>query len=444
MEHHSEGSVSSDTHKRKKCCNRHTSNQIQRLEAVFKTCSYPDEKQRLQLGRELAMDPTKIKFWFQNRRTQLKTQNERDDNCTLIQENDKIRSQNKAMREALQNVICSTCDGQKLRIENARLKEELVRVSSIAAGYTGSSSTLPNVPYQPAGLSHKEKSLMFDIATNAMQELIFLMETNEPLWMKSNNNGRDTLNLETYETMFPRTNNQLKNPNIRIEASRKSGDVIMNALTLVEMFMDPIDFVEQHKWMELFPTIVTIAKTIEVISSRTKDGLDGSLQLMYEELQVLSPLVPIREFYFLRYCKQFEEGWAIVDVSYEFPHNKHFASKFRGHRLPSGCFIQNMPNGKSKVTWIEHVEVEDRNPVHMLYRNVIYSGVAFGAEKWLTTLQIMCERIASYLMDSVIPSPDGKRTMMKLTQRMVTNFCESINGSASHRWTTLSTLNEIM
>lgn len=36
----------------------------------------------------------------------------------------------------------------------------------------------------------------------------------------------------------------------------------------------------------------------------------------------------------------------------------------------------------------------------MLYRNVIYSGVAFGAEKWLTTLQIMCERIASYLMDS--------------------------------------------
>lgn len=53
------------------------------------------------------------------------TQNERDDNCTLIQENDKIRSQNKAMREALQNVICSTCDGQKLRIENARLKEEV-------------------------------------------------------------------------------------------------------------------------------------------------------------------------------------------------------------------------------------------------------------------------------------------------------------------------------
>jgi len=32
--------------------------------------------------------------------------------------------------------------------------------------------------------------------------------------------------------------------------------------------------------MELFPTIVTMAKTIEVISSRTKDGLSGSLQLV--------------------------------------------------------------------------------------------------------------------------------------------------------------------
>jgi len=35
----------------------------------------------------------------------------------------------------------------------------------------------------------------------------------------------------------------------------------------------------------------------------------------------------------------------------------------------------------------------------MLYRNAIHNGVAFGAEKWLTTLQRMCERLA-YLMDS--------------------------------------------
>lgn len=68
---------------------------------------------------------------------------------------------------------------------------------------------------------------------------------------------------------------------------------------------------------------------------------------MYEELLVLSPLVATREFYILRYCQQIEQGlWAIVNVSYEFP---QFASHCRSHRLPSGCLIQDMPNGYSKV-----------------------------------------------------------------------------------------------
>jgi len=61
-------------------------------------------------------------------------QHERQDNCFLRAENDKIRCENIAMREALRNVICPTCGGppvaddyfdeQKLRMENARLKEE--------------------------------------------------------------------------------------------------------------------------------------------------------------------------------------------------------------------------------------------------------------------------------------------------------------------------------
>ena len=61
-------------------------------------------------------------------------QHERQDNCFLRAENDKIRCENIAMREALRTVICPTCGGppvaddyfdeQKLRMENARLKEE--------------------------------------------------------------------------------------------------------------------------------------------------------------------------------------------------------------------------------------------------------------------------------------------------------------------------------
>lgn len=100
------------------------------------------------------------------------------------------------------------------------------------------SSTMPSLPYHPTVLSDMDKSLMTDIAANAMEELLRLLQTNEPLWIKSATDGRDVLNLESYERIFPRANSHLKNPNLRIEASRDSGVVIMNGLALVEMFMD--------------------------------------------------------------------------------------------------------------------------------------------------------------------------------------------------------------
>ncbi|KAB2001416.1 hypothetical protein ES319_D12G301800v1 [Gossypium barbadense] len=488
---------SSDLSRRKKPYHRHTALQIQRLESMFKECPHPDEKQRLHLSRELGLAPRQIKFWFQNRRTQMKAQHERADNSALRAENDKIRCENIAIREALKNVICPSCGGppvtedsyfddQKMRMENAQLKEELDRVSSIAAKYIGrpisqlppvqpvhissldirmasfdgygvgagpsldldllpgSSSSMPNLPFQPVVISDMDKSLMSDIAANAMEELLRLLQTNEPLWIKSTNDGKDVLNLESYERIFPKPNNtHFKSPNIRVEASRDSGVVIMNGLALVDMFMD------SNKWVELFPTIVSIAKTIEVISPGMLGTHSGSLQLMYEELQVLSPLVPTREFYTLRYCQQIEQGlWAIVNVSYDLP---QFASQCRSHRLPSGCLIQDMPNGYSKVTWLEHVEIEDKTPIHRLYRDLVHSGSAFGAERWLTTLQRMCERFACLMVSStstrdlggVIPSPEGRRSMMKLAQRMVNNFCTSVGTSNSHRSTTLSGSNEV-
>ncbi|PPD83554.1 hypothetical protein GOBAR_DD19487 [Gossypium barbadense] len=485
---------SSDLSRRKKPYHRHTALQIQRLESNVHTQT---RNKGYILSRELGLAPRQIKFWFQNRRTQMKAQHERADNSALRAENDKIRCENIAIREALKNVICPSCGGppvtedsyfddQKMRMENAQLKEELDRVSSIAAKYIGrpisqlppvqpvhissldirmasfdgygvgagpsldldllpgSSSSMPNLPFQPVVISDMDKSLMSDIAANAMEELLRLLQTNEPLWIKSTNDGKDVLNLESYERIFPKPNNtHFKSPNIRVEASRDSGVVIMNGLALVDMFMD------SNKWVELFPTIVSIAKTIEVISPGMLGTHSGSLQLMYEELQVLSPLVPTREFYTLRYCQQIEQGlWAIVNVSYDLP---QFASQCRSHRLPSGCLIQDMPNGYSKVTWLEHVEIEDKTPIHRLYRDLVHSGSAFGAERWLTTLQRMCERFACLMVSStstrdlggVIPSPEGRRSMMKLAQRMVNNFCTSVGTSNSHRSTTLSGSNEV-
>lgn len=69
---------------------------------------------------------------------------------------------------------------------------------------------------------------------------------------------------------------------------------------------------------------------------------------MYEEVQVLSALVPTRQVYMLRFCQQIEQGsWAVVDVSYDLPHQD--TSSCKAQRLPSGCLIQEMPNGYSEV-----------------------------------------------------------------------------------------------
>ncbi|GLJ23520.1 hypothetical protein SUGI_0445560 [Cryptomeria japonica] len=52
-----------------------------------------------------------------------------------------------------------------------------------------------------------------------------------------------------------------------------------------------------------------------------------------------------------------------------------------------------MPNGRSKVIWVEHAE-HDNIGVHRIFCSVVNSGMAFGAQHWLATLQRQCERIA--------------------------------------------------
>jgi homeobox-leucine zipper protein len=57
-----------------------------------------------------------------------------------------------------------------------------------------------------------------------------------------------------------------------------------------------------------------------------------------------------------------------------------------------------------QVTWVEHVEVDDRS-VHNLYKPLVNSGLAFGAKRWVGTLDRQCERLAS-AMASNIPNGD--------------------------------------
>ncbi|KAL6985734.1 hypothetical protein U1Q18_019107 [Sarracenia purpurea var. burkii] len=125
---------------KKKKYHRHTTRQIQEMEAMFKDCPHPDDKQRLKLSQELGLKPRQVKFWFQNRRTQMKAQQDRQDNVILRAENENLKNENYRLQAALRCIICPNCGGpamlgemgydeQQLRLENARLKEE---VSSFA------------------------------------------------------------------------------------------------------------------------------------------------------------------------------------------------------------------------------------------------------------------------------------------------------------------------
>lgn len=92
---------------------------------------------------------------------------------------------------------------------------------------------------QSGGVAELEKSFMVEVATNAMEGFIRMLQMEEPLWMRSVTDGREILNLEAYERMFPRPS-QSKAPDIRTEASKDSGLVIMNGMALVDILVDAV------------------------------------------------------------------------------------------------------------------------------------------------------------------------------------------------------------
>ncbi|KAK6154654.1 hypothetical protein DH2020_008902 [Rehmannia glutinosa] len=448
---------------KKKRYHRHTQHQIQEMESFFKECPHPDDKQRKELGRRLGLEPLQVKFWFQNKRTQMKAQHERSENSQLRSENDKLRAENIRYKEALSSATCPNCGGpaaigemsfdeQHLRIENARLREEIDRISGIAAKYVG--KPMLSYPHLSPGASRSldlgvgnfgpqsgltgeiygaadllrsvsgptdaDKPMIIELAVAAMEELIRMAQSGEPLWIPTIDSSGEALSEDEYVRTFPRGIGP-KPLGLKSEASRESA---------------------VNQWSSVFSSIVSRAVTLEVLSTGVAGNYNGALQVMTAEFQVPSPLVPTRENYFVRYCKQHGDGtWAVVDVSLD---NLRPTSISRCRRRPSGCLIQELPNGYSKVTWIEHVEVDDR-AVHSIYKALVNSGLAFGARRWVAILDRQCERLASVMANNisagdvgVISSPKGRKSMLKLAERMVMSFCTGVGASTAHTWTTLS------
>ncbi|KAH7297113.1 hypothetical protein KP509_26G054200 [Ceratopteris richardii] len=460
---------------------RHTLHQIQEMERFFKEYPHPDEKQRQELSRELKLSPRQIKFWFQNKRTKLKVHHERHDNGVLRAENEKLKMENFALRDAVRNVSCPNCGGpatiaemsydeQKLRIENSRLREEIDRISALTAKYVGrqvQSMSLPTscsplsacglgtshvqLPVIPCGsdlpcisgfpirslmISEVDKPIVIELAMASLEELYEVAQAGEPLWL-TDANGVEALQQEVYLERFRRGIGSAHS-GLKLESSRHAGLVVMNSNSLVETFMDV------NQWVEMFPFIISRAQTREVLSAGIAGTYDGAIQLMHAELHVPSPMVSTREVWFVRYSKRLDHLWVVVDVSVDSLLVSLPPASIHCQRRPSGCIIEEMPSGHSKVTWVEHAEVESCG-VGSLFQHYVNVGLAFGAARWMCTLQRQCERIATVLASnnssgdlSVLPSPEGRVSLLKLAERMTSSFCGGVSASTTHSWLTLA------
>ncbi|XVE52078.1 hypothetical protein DITRI_Ditri02bG0092100 [Diplodiscus trichospermus] len=445
--------------KKRKKYHRHTADQIREMEALFKESPHPDEKQRQQLSKQLGLAPRQVKFWFQNRRTQIKAIQERHENSLLKQELEKLRDENKAMRESVSKACCPNCgmattskDGsitteeQQLRIENAKLKAEVEKLRTIIGKYPpGAASSGPcsagndqenrsSLDFY-TGIFGLEKPRIMEIVNQAMKELKKMATAGEPLWVRSVETGREILNYDEYVKEFRVENSSNGRPKRSIEASRETGVVFVDLPRLVQSFMDA------NQWKEMFPCIISKAATVDVICNGETPNKNGAVHLMFAELQMLTPLVPTREVYFVRYCKQLSaEQWAIVDVSIDKVEENIDASLVKCRKRPSGCIIEDKSNGHCKVTWVEHLECQ-KSTVPTMYRTFVISGLAFGARHWIATLQLQCERLV-FFMATNVPTKDstgvatlaGRKSILKLAQRMTWSFCHAIGASSYHTW----------
>nr|GMC46505.1 homeobox-leucine zipper protein HDG2-like [Ipomoea batatas] len=259
---HDVNAADQQTNQRARKRQRRNPQQIQELEKFFETCPHPNEGQRKELSLALGMEPIQVKFWFQNKRTQLKAVNERQDNSQLRAEIEKLRMENLKCKEALAASSCSQCGGpsmnevsleehNKLKLENAQLKEEIARISSIASRSARMPSESTSRIYDNNdeatirainGLTDAEKPVITELALAAMDELLLMAQLTEPLWVSSMDpNTEVVLNMQEYARFFSQGIIAIANrEGFRTEASRESALVKTNYAQLLGMFMNVV------------------------------------------------------------------------------------------------------------------------------------------------------------------------------------------------------------
>ncbi|KAK9005074.1 hypothetical protein V6N11_042522 [Hibiscus sabdariffa] len=313
------------------------------------------------------------------------------------------------------------------------------------------------------------KNKIIEQGIRAMEELIKMATLGEPLWQRIGNGGMETLNGIQYlrefgcidatmediirmvevgePLLFPSFdgNDNYFAPEtpaapflksgfepLHIEASRDVRFINMSPVNIVEWLMD------SKQWPVVFSSIVSRATLLGVILDSVDGSYNGVLQVMTAEFHQSTPLIPARHSYFARYCKRLAFGtWAVVDVSLEnlFPYPQ---VQFR--RRPSGCLIHEVPgNGSSRITWVEHIEVDNKF-LHPLFRPIVSSGFAFGAKRWIAAIYRHCRWLVTSMARTtptdagVLIPQTGRDNLLKLAERLTRNFFVNFSSCTENMW----------
>ncbi|XP_069143533.1 homeobox-leucine zipper protein ROC1-like [Solanum lycopersicum] len=364
-----------DEHTNKKMCNRrHTKQQIAEMEALFKECPKPDKKKIKELSDKIELEPLQIVFWFQNRRTQLKNQDQHSKNLSLRDEYDKLRTEYAWLSEVVNNG-CPNCSDhgfhlgeipdneQHLSLKNARQEEEVVHIS---------------------------RQHIAEVIRAAMYELLQMSQMGEPLWLPNND-----LNIEEYKRKFPRSNDPKPN-GIKTSASRESSLVTMNHINLVKIFMDTI----------------------------------------YAEFQVPSPQIPNRHCYFVRSCNKIVDGlWVIVDVSLDHTPITRCWKRPSGCVIQQ---ISNDISKVTWIEHIEAHDTLIYTFYKTFVNSSLAFGAKRWISILDRQCERLASVEATNLPQNNITHTQRRKSVLKLGERMIINYISGVSGTKTHKWTTFT------
>ena len=445
---------------------RFTKEQNDALKDFYTANPYPTRAQREKFGDELGFDENKVYNWGRRFHDKNDIPSEEQMHADLLRryeelmsKNEELQEQNQKLIDALHSGICPQCGGPVPHPDVQRSRFEVVPPEPLLALSDDSidmdhlrmevqsfmptliersSSHVPsdNIPGPAHDLVGLHSNLIADIVNKAKNELLLLAAAGFPLWIFSSNPSTsihpETLHHEEYFRVSQRAK---PTPYFRSEASRHSATIHLNPITIVQILMDV------GQWLLVFCSLVTNAHTLEILFSGIEGSYKEQVQVMSAEFLVPTHNVSTREVQFVRSSHQQLDGsWVVVDVSVdEMNSNPRPFVRSRCRKRPSGCLIRDLQNGSSFVTWVEHVDVREKD-LTPLFKNFVESGFAYGAKRWLLTLQRHAERYICTMGSHISPSDsiislEGRRRLAAMANKMVVSFCNDITNSTYHYWT---------